>query len=196
LDTDPERHDPMPLLTSGSARMGMTKEVFGCPWFRVHEETWDELSALDRQPFYRIECSNGVLVLAMTRNEEFILVRQFRPALRRSTIEFPAGSIEEGESPEEAAARELLEETGYRAGTLRVLGSGHIMMNRYSGRDYLFMAQDCEVLSKTPEVPDQDVLLVSPPEFKALVTSGGFEHIPALSLFSLAEWQFGSRLVL
>src|SRR5680860_1592410 len=131
----------MPFLTSNPPRMGTTKETFGCPWFRVHEETWDELSDLDRQPFYRIECSNGVLVLAMTRNEEFILVRQFRPALRRSTIEFPAGSIEEGESPEGAAARELLEETGYRAGSLQLLGSGHMMMNRYSARDYLFMAQ-------------------------------------------------------
>ena len=69
------------------------------------------------------------------------------------------------------------------------------MMNRYNAKDFLFMAQDCEVLSQTPEVPDQDVLLVSPQEFKALVTSGDFEHIPALSLFSLVEWQFGLRLV-
>lgn len=185
----------MPSLTSVPPQMGMTKEVFGCPWFRVHEEAWDDLSDLDRQPFYRIESSDGVLVLAMTKNEEIILVRQFRQALRRNTIEFPAGSIEDGESPEEAAARELLEETRYRAGTLRLLGSGHIMMNRFSAREILFMAQDCEVLSQTSEVQDQDVLLVSPPEFKALVTSGDFEHIPALSLFSLVEWQFGSRLM-
>lgn len=185
----------MSFLTSGYPRMGRTKETFECPWFRVHEETWNELSDLDRQPFYRIESSDGVLVLAITRNEEIILIRQFRPALRRSTLEFPAGSIEEGETPEEAAVRELHEETGYRAGTLRLLGSGHIMMNRYSARDYLFMAQDCQVPAHTPNVPDQDVLLLSPPEFKALVTSGGFEHIPALSLFSLAEWQLGSRLV-
>ncbi|MCW5781757.1 MAG: NUDIX hydrolase [Nitrospirales bacterium] len=185
----------MPPRTSVPPQRGMTKEVFGCPWFRVHEEGWNDFSDLDRQPFYRIESSDGVLVLAMTRNEEIILVRQFRQALRRNTIECPAGSIEDGESPEEAAARELYEETRYRAGTLRLLGSGHIMMNRYSAKDFLFMAQDCEVLSQTPEVPDQNVLLVSPQEFKRLVTSGDFEHIPALSLFSLVEWQFGLRLV-
>ena len=77
LGTDPERHDHMPSRTSVPPQMGMTKEVFGCPWFRVHEEAWDDFSDLDRQPFYRIESSNGVLVLALTKNEEIILVRQF-----------------------------------------------------------------------------------------------------------------------
>lgn len=77
LGTDPEKHDYMPPRTSVPPQRGMTKEVFGCPWFRVHEEGWNGLSDSDRQPFYRIESSDGVLVLAMTRNEEIILVRQF-----------------------------------------------------------------------------------------------------------------------
>jgi 8-oxo-dGTP pyrophosphatase MutT (NUDIX family) len=104
--------------------------------------------------------------------------------------------MEAGEAPEEAAARELLEETGYRAGILRVLGRGHIMMNRYSASDYVLLAQDCELVPSVHHGQESEVFLVSPLEFKTLVTSGGFEHIPALSLFSLAEWQFGLRLVL
>jgi 8-oxo-dGTP pyrophosphatase MutT (NUDIX family) len=175
--------------------MGMTKEIFGCPWFRVHEERWGTFFGLDGTPFYRIESSDGVLVLAVTKEGKFILVRQFRPAIRRTTLEFPAGNMEKGETPEEAAAQGLLEETGYRAGTLQLLGSGHIMMNRYSAREYFLMAHNCERSSSVSNELEQDVLLVSPPEFKDLVTSGWFEQMPAVSLVSLAEWQLGSRLV-
>lgn len=185
----------MPILTTSYPRISETKEVFECPWFHVHEEKWENISGFDQEPFYRIESPNGVLVLALTNDGEIILVRQFRHAIGSSTLEFPAGSIEVGETPEEAAARELLEETGYRAGTLRLLGSGHIMMNRYSARDFLFLAQHSVVESCDHQGQKSDVLLASPQEFKDLVISGSFEQITALSLLSLAEWQFGSRLV-
>lgn len=91
--------------------------------------------------------------------------------------------------------RELLEETGYRAGTLRLLGSGHMMMNRYSARDYLFLAQDCQRDQKPAPQENEEVLLISPKKFKELVLTGEFEHIPALALLSLAEWKVGLRFV-
>ena len=186
----------MPFLTSSHPRISQTKEVFGCQWFRVHEERWGSPSDSQSEPYYRIESSDGVLVLALTKTGEFILVRQFRPVLRKTTIEFPAGGIEKGENPDQAAARELLEETGYRAGLLSLLGCGHIMMNRYSARDYLFLAQHCEVKQdRTNGARLQSVVVVQPQKFKDLVLEEKFEHIPALSLISLAEWKLGRRLV-
>ncbi len=174
--------------------MTKTQECFRCPWFGVHEETWDESVGLAQQTYYRIESSDGVLVLALTRDEKIILVQQFRHAIRRSTLELPAGSIEGGETPEEAAIRELFEETGYRAGILRLLGNGHIMMNRYSARDFLFLAEQSVLESGGTKGNNHDVFLVSPQEFKDLVISGKFKQIPALALLSLAEWKFGSRV--
>lgn len=195
LDTDPKRHDHMPLLTSGYPRIGLTKEVFGCPWFRVHEETWDDFSGLDRQPFYRIESSDGVLVLAITHNGKIILVRQFRHAIQRNTLEFPAGTIDGSQSPEMAAARELLEETGYRSSRLVGLGSGHLMVNRFSSRGYFFLAQNCELDKSASLKESEEVVLVSPGELKDLVLAGEFEQMSALSLLSLAEWTAGLRLI-
>ncbi len=195
MDTDPERHDHMPLLTSGPPRMGMTKEVFKCPWFRVHEETWDEPSDLDRKPFYRIGSSDGVLVFAMTRNKEIILVRQFRHAIRRTTLEFPAGTVEGSESPEMAAVRELMEETGYHSARLVGLGSGHLMVNRFSSKGYFFLAQDCQLDNSVPLKESEEVVLLSPGQFKDLVLAGEFEQMSALSLLSLAEWTTGLRLL-
>lgn len=185
----------IPIAASSLPRISEAKEVFECPWFHVHEEKWENLSDIDQEPFYRIESSDGVLVMALTSDGKIILVRQFRHAIRATTLEFPAGSIERGETPEEAAKRELLEETGYRAGTLRLMGNGHIMMNRYSARDFLFLAEHSVLAPRNPQEQKPDVLLVSLGEFKDLVISGGFAQIPALSLFCLTEWQLGSRLV-
>ena len=52
------------------------------------------------------------------------MVRQYRYALGRETLEIPAGKLDPARSPEECAARELLEETGYGAGNLE--GSLHL----------------------------------------------------------------------
>ena len=59
--------------------------------------------------------SRGAVIVAATFEPEgdLLLVRQFRPPARRYTIEFPAGLIDPGETPEESACRELYEETGY-----------------------------------------------------------------------------------
>ncbi len=183
------------MVTSRVPKISETKNVFSCPWFHVHEEKWENVSDLGQEPFYRIESSDGVLVLALTNDGHIILVRQFRHAIQSTTLEFPAGSIEGEETPEEAAARELFEETGYRAGTLRLVGNGHIMMNRYSGRDFLFLAEHSVAAPRHPKEQHPDVLLLSLGEFKDLVISGGFTQIPALSIFRLVEWQLGSRLV-
>jgi ADP-ribose pyrophosphatase len=184
-----------PIVNSSYPRFSETKEVFECPWFQVHEEKWENLSDLDQEPFYRIEIPNGVLVLALTNDGKIILVRQFRHAIRRMTLEFPAGTVDEGESPEKAAARELHEETRYRSSRLLSLGSGHLMVNRFCARGHLFLAQDCQLDRTAPTQGNEEVHLASPEEFKDLVLAGEFEHIPALSLLSLVEWKAGIRLV-
>lgn len=185
----------MPSLTSVPPQMGMTKEVFECPWFRVHEEVWDEVSAFDREPFYRVESSDGVLILAMTKKEEIILVRQFRHAIRRTTLEFPAGTVDGSESPEMAAVRELLEETGYRSARFVGLGSGHMMVNRFSSKGYFFLAQDCQLDNSVSLKESEEVVLVSPGQLKEIVLAGKFDQMSALSLLSLAEWTTGLRLL-
>ncbi|MEM1627717.1 MAG: NUDIX hydrolase [Desulfurococcaceae archaeon] len=64
----------------------------------------------------------AVVVLPFISEEEVLLIRQFRAPLNDFIIEAPAGVIDSGESPEEAAYRELLEETGYYPGKLVKIG--------------------------------------------------------------------------
>jgi 8-oxo-dGTP pyrophosphatase MutT (NUDIX family) len=66
---------------------------------------------------------NVVAVLPNAKGEEcFLMVRQYRHGADTVTTEFPAGLVEPGEDPRAAAERELLEETGYRAGRMTLIG--------------------------------------------------------------------------
>jgi ADP-ribose pyrophosphatase len=80
-------------------------------------------------------------VLAITEADEVILVREFRPGPEELLYELPGGIVDEGETPGDAARRELLEETGYE-GDLRAAGTS--WAGAYSThRRHAFVATDC-----------------------------------------------------
>lgn len=66
-----------------------------------------------------VERANSVAIVALEGEGRVVLVSQFREAARRRLLELPAGTVDEGEEPLEAAKRELAEETGLRAGRWR-----------------------------------------------------------------------------
>ena len=73
---------------------------------RSETRSWEYVS--------RNKCSGAVAVIAVTKQtNSLILIKQYRPPAEKYTIEFPAGLIENGDSAEETAIRELYEETGY-----------------------------------------------------------------------------------
>jgi ADP-ribose pyrophosphatase len=113
-----------------------------------------------------------VAVVALTPEESVVLVREYRPGPERFLLELPGGAIDEGESPMEAATRELVEETGYE-GTLRSAGS--LWAGAYSShRRHAFVATDCyRVAERWPEEHEFiEVDLVSVHDFRLHVQTG------------------------
>ena len=88
-----------------------------------------------------VEDGDAAAVLAFTSEGDIVLARQFRPGPGRVLDELPGGFVEPGETPEEAAARELLEETGYE-GTIEIAGSCWLMASS-TRRQYVAVARDC-----------------------------------------------------
>lgn len=108
-------------------------------------------------------------IAAQTESGHFLILEQYRPGPERFLKGFPAGHIDAGESPETAAARELLEETGYAAGEMNLLKS---IQTAYSEvTHYCFLATACrKVGDMRPE--DDEFLrlkLYSLAELKALL---------------------------
>lgn len=120
-----------------------------------------------------------VAILALTPEREIVLARQFRPGPEEMLLELPGGGIEEGESPLEAARRELLEETGY-AGDLR--GAGSLLDCAYSTRvRHVAIALDARHVSE-PQ-PDQgeftEVEVVSLDAFRQYLREGRLTDVAA-----------------
>jgi ADP-ribose pyrophosphatase len=162
--------------------MAASRRVFETPWFSI-----DEFALPDGAPFFRLTRPDGVVILALTGGGEIVLVRQFRPARSRFSLEMPAGSIDPGEAPLEAAKRELLEETGYDGGDWSELGIGGMSLDRDSATMHLFLARDVSPAS-APEA-NVEVVVVPASAMADLFLSGECEQLAALSALVLARWK-------
>lgn len=90
-----------------------------------------------------IEHPGGVGVIPFT-GHSVLFVRQFRIAIGKTILEMPAGMREKGERPEDCGMRELIEETGYRAGQLLPAGAVYATVGYCSELVHVFLALDLE----------------------------------------------------
>ena len=91
-----------------------------------------------------VEHSGGAVVLPLLPNKNVVMIWQFRKPLERDVLEIPAGKIEQGESPEETAFRELQEETGYMANNMTLLTKMYPSVGYSEELLYIYLATDLE----------------------------------------------------
>ncbi len=117
-----------------------TEALLHTPVFDVLAQK--EVSASGHSGTYvAMQAPDWVMVIPVL-GEDFLLVRQWRHAARCLTTEFPGGVRDGDEDPAETAARELLEETGFRAGTLRLLGRCNPNPALFSNTFHCYLAQE------------------------------------------------------
>lgn len=140
------------------------------PWLTARKDKVELPTGAVIDEYYVLEYPEWVNIIAITPEGKYVFVRQFRYALGKTVEEICAGVCEEGESPEEAAKRELMEETGFGGGqweeSLVISANASTMTNlthcfiarnvEPTGERHLDSGEDIEViLLSSQEVEDR-----------------------------------------
>lgn len=155
--------------------------VFDTPWCRLLEQ---KLS--DGAPYYMLDVADYVTVIARTAGGNLVLVQQHRPVIGRDSIEFPSGHVDEGESPEAAGRRELLEETGMVAATMDLLGVVVPDVGRLTNRMWCYFAPDVVPAAMQQSEAGITLTFASEQDVLAMATDGRIEHALNLAALFLA----------
>ena len=163
-----------------------------CKVFDVHKATMESPLTGEPHPFYRIESPPWVNIVALTEAEELVLIRQFRHGSRVVTLEIPGGLVDPGETPEFAGGRELLEETGYRAGRLESLGSLNPNPALFANRVHMQVALDCVQEQEIQNTSTEHTMVGLLPlaELPAVLREGGIDHaLVVAALYAFDLWR-------
>ncbi len=138
----------------------------------------------DRAPREReiVRHPGAVAILPLVDEDRICLLRSFRSAVGEELIEIPAGTLEPGEDPQHTAARELAEETGYRAGRLQLLTSFFTSPGILDERMYLFLATTLEAGSQQLDPGEQiETFLATWDEALAMIGDGRIHDAKTLA---------------
>ena len=159
-----------------------------------YERAWLAVEAKDvvhdggePETYYSVRTHDYAAILAFLDDGTIPLVRQYRPALERPSLELPSGLVEPGEDPAAAVARELLEETGCEAEQVELLGAFDLDSGRMQTVQWAYVGR-ARVVADGPsgEEAEIEIVFVRPSELLDLLASGDFRMAGHLAVVGAA----------
>lgn len=149
------------------------KEVFKTPWFRIAQHKVELPDGKVYDNYFVREHQNVVMIFPMTEDGKVVMVKEFKYGAKTVIETLPAGMMEDGETPEKSARRELVEETGYVPNSMEHIKTFLIDPTGCSSQIHIFFATGCvckyqQSLDPTEEI---EVFTVSIDELRKKVQS-------------------------
>jgi 8-oxo-dGTP pyrophosphatase MutT (NUDIX family) len=171
---------------------GETELLQDCRVFSVSRQQFQSPHTGESHAFFRLDSTDWVNIVPITPAGQMVMVRQYRYGTERVTLETPGGLLDPGEGPAQAAARELLEETGYQGREIISLGGVNPNPALFGNRLHVFLAPDAVPVAKVQCDPTEETVveLVAREQLDDLVRGGEIEHglvVAVLHLLSLYE---------
>lgn len=118
-----------------------SEQMYSDRWFNVRKDVCERPDGKVVDPYYVYEFPDWVTAVALTADGRFVFERQYRHALGLTQFEIPGGCVDpEDASPQQAIARELLEETGYAFSSIQYLGRTSANPSTHSNWMYFYLA--------------------------------------------------------
>ncbi len=138
---------------------------------------------------YILDLPDWVNVVPIAEDGRIVMVEQYRFGSATMSLEFPAGTLEPGEAPEDGARRELREETGYAPATLERVASLYADPAIQDNRLHVLVARGCRPSHPTEQDDGEDVhvRLVSPEEVRAMARDGRIQHALAVAVWHMVD---------
>ena len=158
------------------------------PWFTVRHESLELPDGRRIPDYYVLEYPDWINVIAITAEGMFVLVRQYRHGIGQTCHEIVAGVMEQGEQPEAAARRELMEETGFGGGTWRETMVVSPNASTVTNVTHCFVATGVERIGSQHLDPTEDieVCLVSREEMRRMLEQGEIKQ----ALMAAPLWRY------
>ncbi len=164
--------------------------------FRIFQVRSDRLISprtQEEHDFYVIDCVNWVNVIAVTPEQQLVMIEQYRHGSNTIELEIPGGMIDpQDASPEAAAVRELREETGYEGHSVRRLGEVFPNPAIMSNTCYTVLVEDCRCVHSISLDHGEDLItrLVPIAEIRGLVAAGQVRHsLVVAGLYYFELWR-------
>jgi len=153
--------------------------------FSVRKDTSVSPINGNEHDFFVIEAPDWINVIALTENDEVVLIEQYRHGNQSVTVEIPGGMIDPGEEPLETAKRELLEETGYAGENWVQIGEVLPNPAIQSNRCFTFLATNCKKIGQTNFDTTEYIITYARPysEIPKLVSQGKITHSLVIAAF-------------
>ena len=167
-----------------------TEYLIRRPWLTARRDHVKLPTGVENPEFYVLEYPDWVNVIAITKEGEFVMIRQYRHGLGETRYELCAGVSEEGEDPMESARRELYEETGYGGGEWQLWMTISANPSTTNNLTYCYLATGVERMSTQhlEETEDITVHLLTEAEVKELLVNDEIRQ----ALMAAPLWKYFS----